>query len=173
LQTFPNSETNFFLGNPANTFFAKPKSYESQREARAIFAPKNNELIDSSSGYLNARTISVPGAISTLFEIIFEHSDPEVLLGKKAGQVCMRVERLNGEPTVFLIKEPRGVFSPVFFKGQNNESMMGFSYPYEDNAILSGASVVNCDIDIGLVDDHMVFASNAVSTIEKIEIYTQ
>jgi len=167
-----NSETNFFLGNPASTFFAKPKSYESQREARAIFAPKNNALVNSENVHLNAKIVFVPEIRSTLLEIIFQDSDPEVLLGKKAGEVCMRVKRLNGEPTVFSIKEPRGVFSPVFFKSQNNETMMGFSYPYEDNAIFSGASVVNCDVDIGLVDDHIVFASNAISNIERLEIYT-
>ena len=168
-----NSETNFFLGNLASTFFAKPKSYEPQREARAIFSSKNNVLMNSSSGHLNAKTISVPEIRSTLFEIIFEHSDPEVLLGKKAGEVCMKVHLLNGESTVFSIKEPRGVFSLVFFKGQNNESMMGFSYPANDNDVFVGASVIGSDAAMTLVDNHVVFASNAISNIEKIEIYTE
>jgi hypothetical protein len=168
-----NSETNFFLGNPASTFFAKPKSYEPQREVRAIFSPKNSVLMNSSSGHLNAKPISVPEIRSTLFEIMFEHCDPEVLLGKKAGEVCMKVHRLSGQPTVFSIKEPRGVFSPVFFKGQNNESMMGLSYPGKNNDKFSGASVSNCDVSFGVVDDQVVFAINAVLNIEKIEIYTQ
>jgi len=166
-----SSETNFLLGNTINALFTKPKKYEPQREARTIFFPKNIVTDNAPDKSLMAKTISVPEVKSTLLEIVFENSDTKILLGQTTGVIYMKVNKLFGEPTIFSIQEPRGVFSPVFFEGPSNELMMGFCYP-NDKKEWVRPTMINCETGIIGFGGTVVFASNAVSNIKNIEIYT-
>ena len=165
-----SSETNFLLSNHLTVPFTKPKRYEPQREARTIFYRKINPLSEDSTKPLDQKTIFIPEAKDILREIAFENADVEVLLGQKSGTIYTRVHRHSGEPTLFSIEEPRGVFSPVVFVGPTGEKMLGFYYP--NTNLYAGAKVGNCDV--GVVSfNPAVFGSNYISNIKKIEIFTE
>lgn len=173
LEKYPDisSETSFLINDPLRVFFAKPKIYEAQREVRAVFLLKGDLKNIDLRKELEAELVLVPSVTGSLMEIIFKNSDPKILLNEKPGVIFMKVNKKLGISTTFSINEPRGVFSPVFFEGINNELMMGFCYP--DVNTFVGAAPSNCDVGVDSFGGTAVFACNAVANIKNIEIYTE
>jgi hypothetical protein len=159
-----HSHTNKYLSNQHYISFTKPKNYEEQREVRTVFFKKDN-ITRASEGELLPISLNI-NTVNIYIKIEFQNADKRILLNEKAGQIQIKINKKNGEPSLFEIKKPKKLFTPVFMKPLN---ILGFWHPLGENELYSGFKPTNCSAIGGEIP---LFCGNKINNIKSIEILT-